>query len=116
MLAAWSRTQHVHTRVFACGRIQHQHGRQSAKSHLGHTRRAHALCCLQTATDWGWTLADAIEYVSIATLYGCEYGFRQGQTKGDVFGIAQPDNPKKIGIDGVDFSGEYVRVVTGILS
>ena len=70
------------------------------------------------AKDWGWSIVDAVEYVRIASLYGCEYGFKQGRGKADgVFGILQPPTPTNEDAEqGVDFSGDYVRVVTGVVT
>lgn len=74
--------------------------------------------CAQEAQDWGWRLVDAIEYVHIATLYDCEYGFKQGRGTADsVFGLLQPPDPVFDRSSGkIDLSGEYVRVITGVLS
>ena len=73
---------------------------------------------MQVAKEWGWKLIDAIEYVSIAELYGCEYGFKQGRGRPDgIFGILQPPAPDaQHSGSSLDFSGEYVRVVTGAVA
>ena len=73
---------------------------------------------MQVASEWGWKLIDAIEYVSIVELYGCEYGFKQGKGQQDgIFGILQPPAPAaQPNGSSLDFSGEYVRVVTGVVA
>jgi hypothetical protein len=39
---------------------------------------------LQEAREWGWALADAVTYASIAELYGCEYkAMRRGKQLDD---------------------------------
>lgn len=72
---------------------------------------------LQVAKDWGWKLIDSTEYVRIADLYGCEYGFKQGRGQSDgIFGLLQPPAPDpQQNSAALDFSGEYVRVVTGVV-
>jgi hypothetical protein len=47
-------------------------------------RRPSGGSALQEAREWGWALADAATYASIAELYGCEYkAMRRGKPLND---------------------------------
>jgi hypothetical protein len=76
----------------------------------------------QVAQDWGWNVVDAVAYVSIAPLYGREYAVRKGGAGGaggSVFARPQPEGPAASADDGeavVQFGGDHVRVVTGVLA
>jgi hypothetical protein len=75
---------------------------------------------LQVAKAWGWSVIDALDYVSIARLYGCEYSSRQAPgAANSIVALLQPpvlptasNDPS----DQIDFSGDYVRIVSGVLS
>lgn len=75
---------------------------------------------LQVAKAWGWSVVDAVDYVSIASLYGCEYAARYASgVTNSVIALLQPPVPptaSEDAADQIDFSGDYVRIVTGVLS